>query len=306
MIENIVSSGRVAELLHQHQAERAAGDRNKDSSSCYVFIMGSSTDRNVTLRKTRLGGCNSFVSSTDAEFLESGSDLSRVHYQSFSKAASSASEGSDRARPLLYRLGQAVLHDDDLFASDRVLHGILNADTLAQFSEWLIQGPMETQSWLRLAREAFKSTLGRSTTGKISPRALVDLLTTEYEQDQSWVESVSEILNERLPVLSLSRILRVWHFSEREMEDILDVDEGAVDEWQQETIPNSMAQSISELAAATDLLIHHIKRDRIAAVVRRPIRCLDGQSLVALLSEEGTGSVLRACRDMFDFNSANG
>ena len=59
-----------------------------------------------------------------------------------------------------------------------------------------------------------------------------------------------------------------------------------------------------DLAAATDLLVHHLKRDRIPAVVRRPIPALDGVSLLDLVGRGDTGAVLATCRDMFRFDRA--
>ncbi len=67
-------------------------------------------------------------------------------------------------------------------------------------------------------------------------------------------------------------------------------------------MPPERAGAVADLAAATDLLVHHLKRDRIPAVVRRPIPALDGVSLVDLLARGDTRAVLAACRDMFRFD----
>ena len=62
---------------------------------------------------------------------------------------------------------------------------------------------------------------------------------------------------------------------------------------------------MADLAAATDLLVRHLKRDRIPAVVRRPSPALDVESLVALWGRGETRMVLAACRDMFRFDRAH-
>ena len=67
-------------------------------------------------------------------------------------------------------------------------------------------------------------------------------------------------------------------------------------------MPPERAGAVADLAAATDLLVHHLKRDRIPAVVRRPIPALDGVSLVDLLARGDTRAALAACRDMFRFD----
>jgi hypothetical protein len=70
-------------------------------------------------------------------------------------------------------------------------------------------------------------------------------------------------------------------------------------------IPSERVRAIGDLAAATDLLVRHLKRDRIPAVVRRPAAALGGQSLVDLLADFRAREVLDACRSMFDFDRAH-
>ena len=61
----------------------------------------------------------------------------------------------------------------------------------------------------------------------------------------------------------------------------------------------------SNLAKATDLLIHYIRSDKIAEVVRRPFARLGGLALVDLLSSRNTEALLQVCQDMFRFEDAN-
>ena len=60
-------------------------------------------------------------------------------------------------------------------------------------------------------------------------------------------------------------------------------------------------EALSDLAAATDLLVRYLKPDRIPAVVRTPMAALEGVTLVDLLEQGDTKSVLAACRRMFEF-----
>jgi hypothetical protein len=64
-------------------------------------------------------------------------------------------------------------------------------------------------------------------------------------------------------------------------------------------------EAVSDLAAATDLLVRYLKRDRIPAVVRRRSALLDGRSLLELAAAGRTRDLLRACRDMFRFGDAH-
>jgi hypothetical protein len=62
---------------------------------------------------------------------------------------------------------------------------------------------------------------------------------------------------------------------------------------------------VADLAAATDLLVRHLQRDRIPAVVRRPAPALGRRSLLELLDAGEAHGVLAACRAMFAFGDAH-
>lgn len=69
-------------------------------------------------------------------------------------------------------------------------------------------------------------------------------------------------------------------------------------------MPVERAKAIADLAASTDLLVRYLKRDRIPAVVRRPVAALENRSLLDLLADGDTTTLLEACRDMFLFDRA--
>lgn len=68
--------------------------------------------------------------------------------------------------------------------------------------------------------------------------------------------------------------------------------------------PAERAAAIADLAAATDLLVHYLKRDRIPAVTRREVSALGNRSLIDLVAQSDTRGVLAACREMFSFERA--
>ena len=78
-----------------------------------------------------------------------------------------------------------------------------------------------------------------------------------------------------------------------------------VGEWLRQGAPSDRAGAMADLFAATDLLVRHLERDRIPAVVRRPIPTLGGESLMVLWGRGETRTVLAACRDMFRFDRAH-
>ena len=96
----------------------------------------------------------------------------------------------------------------------------------------------------------------------------------------------------------------MWALSQAEVARLFGVSRQAVGKWLRHGVPPERAGAISDLAAATDLLVRHLKSDRIPAVVRRPIPSRDGVSLMDLLAQGDTPALLAVCRDMFRFERA--
>ena len=82
---------------------------------------------------------------------------------------------------------------------------------------------------------------------------------------------------------AFTRTTETWDLSQAEAARLFGVSRQAVGKWRRHGVPRERAGAVADLAAATDLLVRHLKRDRIPAVVRRPIPALDGVSLVELL-----------------------
>lgn len=95
--------------------------------------------------------------------------------------------------------------------------------------------------------------------------------------------------------------VETWELTQAQKEYISD---RAIDESRHRGVSPDCAKVVTDLAAATDLLVHHIKRDRIPAVVRQPIPARRGVSLMTLLERGDTRAVLATCRDMFRFDRA--
>ena len=93
----------------------------------------------------------------------------------------------------------------------------------------------------------------------------------------------------------------MWGLSQAEAARLFGVSRQAIGKWLYKGIPPERARAISDLAVATDLLVRYLKRDRIPAVVRRPVAALDEASLMDLLARGDTRMLLATCRDMFQF-----
>jgi predicted transcriptional regulator len=125
-----------------------------------------------------------------------------------------------------------------------------------------------------------------------------------HRERTEWLDEFAEALDRRRSGRTLHRILAVWGLNQSEAAGLFGVARQAVSKWLDRGVPADRAEAIAELAAATDLLVRHVKRDRIPAVVRRSAAALGGKSLVELVSASRPHDVLEACRSMFDFERA--
>ena len=126
--------------------------------------------------------------------------------------------------------------------------------------------------------------------GALKPEEAADRTFAAHEQDSAWLDAFTARLDRLRGAASFRRTIEVWGLSQ------------AAGKWLRRGAPPERAVAIADLSATTDLLVRHLKRDRIPAVVRRPIPALGGESVVALSARGETRTVLAACRDMFRFD----
>lgn len=139
-----------------------------------------------------------------------------------------------------------------------------------------------------------------------NPEEAAEQVFAAHRHEGAWLDAFTQSLDRRRAGESLERTLRVWGVSQAEAARLLGVSRQAVGKWLARGAPAARAKALADLAAATELLVRYLKRDRIPAVVRRPIPALGGVSLMDLLARGDTRSLLRACRDMFRFDSVQG
>lgn len=154
---------------------------------------------------------------------------------------------------------------------------------------------------------------------ELRPEDAAERIFRAHEQDDAWLDRFAECLavyrespgagaslRARQDAAGLMRTIGVWQLSQAKAAALFGVSRQAFAKWLQRGVPADHAVAVADLTAATELLEHYLKRDRISAVVRRPIPRLDGVSLLDLLGQGDTNQVLSACRDMFDFERAHG
>lgn len=140
---------------------------------------------------------------------------------------------------------------------------------------------------------------------RLDPKSAAERLFEAQKHRSGWLDAFSEQLDRQRNADTLERVLSVWELNQSDAARIFGVSRQAISKWLAQGVPPDRATAIADLAAATDLLVRHLKRERIPAVVRRPAPALDGRSLLELLERDDARAVLRACRAMFAFGEAH-
>ena len=100
----------------------------------------------------------------------------------------------------------------------------------------------------------------------------------------------------------LKRTIRIWRLSQAERERIFDGPDSVVDKWRQR---GGLSEALAELDAATDVLCHYLKPDRIPTIVRKAIPARGDVSLLKMLEQGDAKTLVATCRDMFRFEQAH-
>jgi hypothetical protein len=123
--------------------------------------------------------------------------------------------------------------------------------------------------------------------------------------DEAWLSELQRSLDRHRARAGFDRILAVWNLSQTDAAAIFGVTRQAIAKWRARGVPAGRIEAVADLSSATDLLVRHLKRDRIPAVVRRGSAQLGGLSLLDLVHQGRSRDVLLACRRMFRFGDAH-
>lgn len=132
------------------------------------------------------------------------------------------------------------------------------------------------------------------------PEGLAARIAAAHAGEAAWLDRFSAALDRRRASGELLRVLEVWGLSKAEAARMLHVSRQAVGKWAVDGVPPDRVEALGDLAAATDLLVRYLRRDRIQAVVRRRFAEADGHSLLELAGEN-PAMALEQVRRMFDF-----
>lgn len=150
-----------------------------------------------------------------------------------------------------------------------------------------------------------ESALNVADLSELDPRDAASKVALAFQGQPGKLDEFAQHLDRYRAGQSLARTLAVWGLSQSEAAQLFGVSRQAVSKWTNRGVPSDRSETIADLAAATDLLVQYLQRDRIAAVVGRPIAALENGSLIELLAAGQTRTILSTCRAMFDFDQAN-
>lgn len=127
----------------------------------------------------------------------------------------------------------------------------------------------------------------------------------EEQSDATWLASFAAELDRRLAPDQLARVMALWKLSRSELGRLFGVSRQGVTKWLDEGVPAERVEQVADLTAMNDLLVRYLKRDRIAAVVRRAAPNLGGVSLLDLVATGRSDKALAATQQMFSFGDAH-
>jgi hypothetical protein len=122
----------------------------------------------------------------------------------------------------------------------------------------------------------------------------------EQAPDERWLRTLIDDLDQRVRSRPLERLLVLWQLSAAQGAQLFGISRQAFMKWLKAGPPADRAEAVAALAAATDVLDHHLKRERIASVVRRKAPQLSGKSLLELASNGEYARVRSTVETMFD------
>lgn len=96
--------------------------------------------------------------------------------------------------------------------------------------------------------------------------------------DADTLRRIVDRLDHQLNASPLQRTVRLWDISATQLGVMFDISRQAASKWLSEGPPASRRDQVALLGQSTDLLDQWVKRERIPAVVRRPVDALVGRT----------------------------
>jgi hypothetical protein len=118
--------------------------------------------------------------------------------------------------------------------------------------------------------------------------------------DADVLRRIVDRLDHELNASPLQRTVRLWDISATQLGQMFGISRQAASKWLLDGAPASRRDQVAVLGQATDLLDQWVKRERIPAVVRRPVEVLGGRTRLEVALAGEFDVLLAELRDTFD------
>ena len=139
----------------------------------------------------------------------------------------------------------------------------------------------------------------RNTPHRLTPQEAAARIIADAP-DEKWVRRLVDDLDRQVRTAPLERLMSLWALSAAQTAQLFNVSRQAFAKWLKAGPPAERAAAVASLASATDLLDRYVKRERIAAVIRRPASQLGGRSILEMAGAGRYAQVHEAVERMFD------
>jgi len=118
--------------------------------------------------------------------------------------------------------------------------------------------------------------------------------------DPDWLRELIDLLDREVRTSPLERLVTHWELSNAAAARLFGVSRQAFAKWLHNGPPAERVDDVTTVDNITILLDRYVKRERIAAVVRRPSTNLDGRSILETLEDGDYQEAERSIRSTFD------
>ena len=120
--------------------------------------------------------------------------------------------------------------------------------------------------------------------------------------DPDWLRELIDLLDREVRTSPLERLVTHWELSNAAAARLFGVSRQAFAKWLHNGPPAERVDDVTTVDNITILLDRYVKRERIAAVVRRPSTNLDGRSILETLEDGNYQEAERSIRSTFDLH----
>lgn len=120
--------------------------------------------------------------------------------------------------------------------------------------------------------------------------------------DSEWLRQLVDALDREVRTEPLHRLTTLWDLSNAAAARLFGVSRQAFSKWLVSGPPADRVDDVARVATITDLLDRYVKRERIAAVVRRAAPALADRSIIEMLEAGEYGEAAARVEEMFDLS----